>query len=776
MHRRTYAVGARRQGARLLRCLRFGSGRVGRGAVTRRWLRTEIALGLLVMIGATLAPALAHAAVGSAQSRIFSGETTFDPSGDELGSAGAHWTSAPVSASPSPNGTKLLLRTTGGAPQQCYVVNANNSGGLPSVPCLYEASLSPSGDREVYVSSSGVLHTANALTGAEDEAVGTATGQLPVWSPDGKWIAFYSSAGLSIVEPNGANEAVLVPEGGANETKFDGTPPAWLPNSKELAYVVTDSSTPVPTLPPARPEVPPRATCGYEKHGFGPLDSPDVAIVTIDNGAASGARHLNVGYCEYQVSATNVTYKSFEPVDVAASPDGTQLAVAGVVKECNKPDLLVPPEVACGAEGTLTFNSPEVSQTLQGVLGTLPVAGGHPSAMLAKGLPVCRTFGECMLNYSGSTTAPFGAPLAWSGRGTYIALGDSYSSGEGILPYYPGTAVINGDICHRSKKGWPAIVAAKLGYAPFEGAPGIENGFAACSGAVVKDLYQPNHNPANAPTEPAQEQHINIAELEHPHSISLITLTFGGNDVNFGGVVSACEWIGLWHEVAAKVSPETLGALTLLGVGIQGNNGSPRLTPSAAALTTCREWESQPNVEGGSVQSNLIRVPENLVKAYELLLRSAEQAQIYVMGYPDFFPEKDVGPDCAPLLPADVTYFGALIHEFDTKIQGAVEQADASLGSTRLHYVSPEEATSKGTLWTEHTICDSGSYFIKVNTVRLIRNLVIQKLRSMDLTGTLPLLTQFSEPELSNSLFFHPNETGAEVLAAGVLKAVGQTP
>ena len=94
-----------------------------------------------------------------------------------------------------------------------------------------------------------------------------------------------------------------------------------------------------------------------------------------------------------------------------------------------------------------------------------------------------------------------------------VALGDSYSSGEGTPPFQPGTAPPFGK-CHRSTRAWPLLLAGRLGYR------GISY---ACSGDETKDLL------ANQ-----------IGLLEGVRRASIVTLTIGGNDAGFKNVLIRC--------------------------------------------------------------------------------------------------------------------------------------------------------------------------------------------------------------------------------------------
>jgi hypothetical protein len=118
----------------------------------------------------------------------------------------------------------------------------------------------------------------------------------------------------------------------------------------------------------------------------------------------------------------------------------------------------------------------------------------------------------------------------------YVALGDSYASGEGDSPdsvFLPGTHGPNkqgSTGCHRSSNGWAETVAKlpSLSGQPFD--------FVACSGAVITDLYDANGG-----------FYKSIGEYEPPqifsvdsHATKLATLSIGGNNVGFSDIVQAC--------------------------------------------------------------------------------------------------------------------------------------------------------------------------------------------------------------------------------------------
>ncbi len=83
----------------------------------------------------------------------------------------------------------------------------------------------------------------SARIGAEDQAAGN-----PVWSPDGRWIAYFGDAegkhGLVIAHPDGSAATFLAEGSGTNAPlPAQGAEVTWSPDSKQIAFV---SATPGP--------------------------------------------------------------------------------------------------------------------------------------------------------------------------------------------------------------------------------------------------------------------------------------------------------------------------------------------------------------------------------------------------------------------------------------------------------------------------------------------------------------------------------------------------
>jgi lysophospholipase L1-like esterase len=101
---------------------------------------------------------------------------------------------------------------------------------------------------------------------------------------------------------------------------------------------------------------------------------------------------------------------------------------------------------------------------------------------------------------------------------TYVALGDSFSSGT-------GTRASTGD-CYRSPYGYPALLAARHG---------LSLDYQACSGATTADVH------ANQ-----------LAALTT--DTDYVTMTIGGNDLDFAGVITQCALPGWLSNCDGRIN------------------------------------------------------------------------------------------------------------------------------------------------------------------------------------------------------------------------------
>lgn len=130
------------------------------------------------------------------------------------------------------------------------------------------------------------------------------------------------------------------------------------------------------------------------------------------------------------------------------------------------------------------------------------------------------------------TRPPFDmTPLQQATRGDYVALGDSYSSGEGAGDYLDDTDDDKSrgpyddheNMCHRSANAYSGVLYRNNRFLG-------EYIFGACSGSVMSDYY--NTNADGHDGEGPQRDHIN-------GNTSLVTISMGGNDFGFAKVVES---------------------------------------------------------------------------------------------------------------------------------------------------------------------------------------------------------------------------------------------
>ena len=105
---------------------------------------------------------------------------------------------------------------------------------------------------------------------------------------------------------------------------------------------------------------------------------------------------------------------------------------------------------------------------------------------------------------SGSVAASAASP-------SYVALGDSYSSGVGTRTY-----IADGSSCQRSVYAYPSLIASARRYAL---------SFRACSGATVADVRNAQLSALTAST-------------------AYVTISVGGNDAGFSDVLTECAQPG----------------------------------------------------------------------------------------------------------------------------------------------------------------------------------------------------------------------------------------
>lgn len=268
-------------------------------------------------------------------------------------------------------------------------------------------------------------------------------------------------------------------------------------------------------------------------------------------------------------------------------------------------------------------------------------------------------------NTGPSTTAELYTPAS-SASLSYVAMGDSYSSGEGTPPFFPGTDGPS-DFCHRSKLAYSQVLGQAYGITP---------GFYACSGAQTANIISDGMF-----GEPAQ---INGPGV---NTASLITISIGGNDAGFKPLLFSC----IEHKLTAD----------LINAQVISQLGPVSLWLGLTADPSCAD--SQPFVD--SANNDIDDVLEAAKRTYQALLAktSPTDTSIIAADYPHIFPDSQSEQSCAALsyilTSADEQFFNQAADHLDGVLQDAAAQAGVNFVDVRSAFGG-------------HAVCGSGGAWI----------------------------------------------------------------
>jgi hypothetical protein len=194
-----------------------------------------------------------------------------------------------------------------------------------------------------------------------------------------------------------------------------------------------------------------------------------------------------------------------------------------------------------------------------------------------------------------------------SSSSTYVALGDSYSSGEG-LQASATTYIVpsNNDGCHRSMKAYPVLVAASLNVNLGQFETYGSGGFVACSGATSKDLLNGEDGEPSQLSALSSETH-------------WVTVSDGGDDLHFSNVLIACL------DVRASVK-------------VRSATKSYTQTGIVRESRTCGDYLASANSLFETTQGTSKEEAE-LEHVYEQIFVHAPNAELAVLNYPQLFTQ-----------------------------------------------------------------------------------------------------------------------------------------
>ena len=296
--------------------------------------------------------------------------------------------------------------------------------------------------------------------------------------------------------------------------------------------------------------------------------------------------------------------------------------------------------------------------------------------------------------------------LAFSGMafvpqaaGSYAMLGDSYSAGEGAGSYDANTSnyatTCGGTKCtnngHRSKYSYNRVFASNT--ATFANpATWVD---VACSGAVIAD-YSLTNSAGKCPNEPGQKTALSA-------STSLITLTFGGNDLDFAPIITDC-----------------------IKAVVPGLNAPSCQSVWSATFQAQIQQLGAPNTAGG------------LPLLFSEIKAAAPNAEVVVLGYPHLVIPGNSPGNCLAggyISSSDRDWLNSAAAQIDTVIQGAAATAGVAYLSTNA-------------MFTGHELCSTAPWFTGIGDPT-----------TNDTPTGLWNFTQ-GAPGTDRQQWFHPNVTG----------------
>lgn len=128
----------------------------------------------------------------------------------------------------------------------------------------------------------------------------------------------------------------------------------------------------------------------------------------------------------------------------------------------------------------------------------------------------------------------------------YLALGDSFASGEGAYQYKSITDTTQNK-CHLSQRSYPYLISKSLGFGQFESV--------GCSGAKIKDIinltedYDKEHSQSKGKSSPTYNDEIfNFflpgyrwqSRFVEKYAPNTVTISVAGNDIGFDDILKRC--------------------------------------------------------------------------------------------------------------------------------------------------------------------------------------------------------------------------------------------
>jgi hypothetical protein len=474
--------------------------------------------------------------------------------------------------------------------------------------------------------------------------------------------------------------------------------------------------------------------------------------------------------------------------DSASGQLGWSVAVSGstaVAEDANGADLFQrpAPSVSClpstvvpGQPATCTVTVPSAVSGQAPPTGTVSFASSDPGSFTGSPCslsPAGNSVASCQVTYTPSSvgsgshiiTATYGGDPAnpaaiGSTRVTvqaaptrplrYVALGDSFSAGQGAPPFIDGTDGPQ-DYCHRSTVAYSQLLAQAYSIS-------WQNlRFEACSGAQTSNIYNTDPAPAGYwegyDQTPSAGEAPQMSQTGVDPTASLVTMSVGGNNAGFVPELKTC----IEQMVEAVLANSSVDGIPLSWLGFKA--GDPSCVDNPLFVKSVNDGID-------SVPPLLVTNDPNNPGLYQELRQrtSSTDTSIIIADYPHLFGDTNAEQTCLPLAfiitPADEQFFNQAADRLDTNLQTAAAQAGVNFVDVR-----PE--------FSGHGVCGNGGDWINglsfASGTGMPDNACSLALGPVCLIPALPIAGSF-----------HPNASGqagyAAAIEAYISAATSRTP
>lgn len=333
-----------------------------------------------------------------------------------------------------------------------------------------------------------------------------------------------------------------------------------------------------------------------------------------------------------------------------------------------------------------------------------------------------------------------------------VALGDSFASGEGAGSYAPwsdnnGTILEANNACHQSANAWIRKTtlpgdSASIGSRADSADPGMDFHFLACSGAQSENLLPYHSWPSSSPDPEPQNaegeggmygQSGMVSQLDAGYldaNTTLVTLSIGGNDMRFSGIVSAC--------------------VQAYYVGTPQN----RLSADCSIAEMSGDQKAVVQASKDRLASEL---PASLATVLKQVRDRAPNARIALFGYPKLF---ETGTTCLPVAAVNQAWLNDLADDMNATIRIAAETADKP-NEPDVFFVDTQSK------FTGHNLC-TGAGVSGING--------LQFSVTAGEAPSLPHFGFFVQGQYVSRTSVHPNELGTGLYAQALEAALAAHP